>query len=341
MALAYWIHASPVWVFASGGIAIVPLADQIRRATDSIAKQAGPAIGGLMAVSFGSITELILALFVLATGDTGIVKAQITGSLIGSSLLMLGIAILAGGWSRPKQSFKRERAQLISGLLTLSSIALLLPAFFHYSEVSQSARSILPALDEKLSVGVAIVLILVYLASLVYILITHREVFGARDSNEEAFWPLWVSIAVLLAATVLIAVESDLIANNVQRTAVHLGVTPFFLGIIVLALIGNAAELVSAIYFARRDRMDLVMGICIGSTVQVALLLAPALTLVSYFMSNHMNLVFTNPLELVAIVGAVFGVIAIAADGETTWFEGMLLVAVYCLFGLAFFFAKP
>jgi len=228
---------------------------------------------------------------------------------------------------------------LLNGLLTLSTIALLLPAFFDYTELHLPGHANLVRSDEKLSLTVSVVLILGYLANLVYTLITHRDVFASRRSNEPPIWSLWKSLGILLGATVFIAVESNLIARNLQATTTRLGVTTLFLGVIVLALIGNASDIISAVYFARKDRMGLVMGICLGSTVQVALLLAPVLVLVSYLMGHPMNLVFTNPLELIAIVGAVLAVNAIARDGETTWFGGVLLVAVYCLFGLAFFFA--
>lgn len=339
--LAYWVHASPLWVFVTSALAIIPLADGIRRSTDSLAHRAGPSIGGLVTISFGSIAELTLALFVLATGDTTVVKAQITGSLIGTSLLALGVAILVGGWGREKQIFKKEQAGLLGSLLTLSIIALMLPAFFDYTERRTSGRGDFGPLDEKLSLSVSAVLIVVYLANLVYTLVTHRDVFASRKSNEPPAWSLRTSMGVLVGATALIAVEANLISGSLQATATQLGVTSLFLGVIGLALIGNASDLISAVYFSRQDRMGLVMGICVGSTIQVALLLAPVLVLISYLMGHPMNLVFTNPLELIAIVGAVLAVKAIAADGQTTWFEGILLVAVYCLFGLAFFFATP
>ncbi|MEO7145829.1 MAG: calcium/proton exchanger [Bryobacteraceae bacterium] len=339
--LAFWVHASPLVVFAASAVAIVPLADWIRRATDNLASGAGPAIGGLVNVTFGSIAELILALFVLASGHTAIVKAQITGSLIATSLLGLGAAIIVGGWRRERQTFQRKRAGLLSSLLILSVIAILLPALFDYTERSVFAHPDTGPLDEKLSICVSVVLILVYLANLIYTLITHRDVFALRQSQEQPDWPVWKSLGILFACTAAVAVEADLIAASLQGTADRLGLTPWFLGIIVLATVGNAAEIIAAMYFARQDRMALVMGICIGSTVQVALLLAPLLVLISYFMGHPMNLVFANPLESIAVAGAVFAVNAIAADGETTWFEGVLLVAVYALFGLAFFFATP
>lgn len=346
LVLKYWLHPGPLWVFVTGAIAILPLAEWIRRATDQLANRAGPAIGGLLNISFGSVAELTLALFVLASGNASVVKAQITGSIISTSLLGLGIAILVGGWKRGKQTFLRERAGLLGSLLTISVIALLIPVLFDYTEhrVFSAGHKDLQALNEHLSICVAIVLILVYFANLIYTLITHRDVFASRKrevESSESVWPVWQSIAVLCAATVAVALESDLISGSLEATATRLGLTPLFLGVIVLALIGNAADILAAIYFARQDRMGLVMGICVGSTVQVALLLAPLLVLISYFMHRPVNLVFTNPLELIAVVGAVFAVNSIASDGETTWFEGLLLVSVYCLLGFAFFFATP
>jgi len=234
----------------------------------------------------------------------------------------------------------------MGSLLILSVIALLVPAFFNYTERGLFAnKSADPgALDEKLSLCVSAVLIAVYLANLIYTLVTHRDVFSARKvqkKQEEPSWPLWKCLGVLFAATAVVALESDLISSSLEGTAGQLGLTPLFLGVIVLALIGNAADIMAATYFARQDNMGLVMGICVGSMVQVALVLAPVLVIISYFLGHPMNLVFTNPLELIAIVGAVFAVNSIAADGQTTWFEGVLLVAVYSLFGLAFFFATP
>lgn len=346
LALAFWFHASPLWIFATGAASIIPLAEWIRRATDQLANRAGPAVGGLLNITFGSIAELTLALFVLAEGHTEIVKAQITGSLIGTSLLGLGIAVIVGGWKREKQTFLRERAGLMGSLLILSVIALLVPALFDYTERGLFAgKSQNPgALDEELSICVSVVLILVYLANLIYTLVTHRNVFSVRKESkepEEPGWPLWKSLGVLFAATATVAIESDLISGSLGATASQLGLTPLFLGVVILALIGNAAEIMAATYFARQDEMGLVMEICVGSTIQVALVLAPLLVLISYFMGHPVNLVFTNPLELIAVVGAVFAVNSIARDGETTWFEGVLLVAVYFLFGLAFFFATP
>jgi Ca2+:H+ antiporter len=338
--LAYVVHASPVWVFATAILAIVPLAEWVRRGTEQMARLAGPAIGGLLNVTFGNVSELILALFVLSAGNVAVAKAQITGSIIGNSLLGLGLAIVVGSWGRARQTFKREHAGLLSSLLILSVIALLLPALFDYTErgMDQPRRQML---DERLSLWVSAVLIVVYVANLIYTLVTHRDVFELEeDEHTHASWPLWKALGTLLGATALIAIEAELVSRGLEEAALKLGLSEFFLGIIVLAVVGNAAEYISAVYFARQDRMGLVVTITVGSTIQVALFTAPLLVLISRLMGRPMDLVFANPMELIAIAGCAFAIDSIAQDGETTWFEGVLLLAVYALLGLAFFFLE-
>lgn len=349
--LAYAVHAPALWIFLAAGAAIIPLAEWIRRATDQMAKLAGPAIGSLLNVTFGNAAELILALFVLEEGKQAVVKGQITGSIIGNSLLGLGVSILVGSRGRHRQTFNRERAGQLGSLLILAVIALLLPAVFDLTE-----RSVLRAAHptrqvEFLSLGVAVVLIAVYLANLVYTLITHRDVFamekekkgeekeGEKDEKNGNPWPLWMALGVLVGATALTAWEAELVSSALERAAGSLGLTPFFLGVTVLALIGNAAEYASAVYYASQNRLGLTLRLTVGSSLQVALLVAPLLVLISYALGHPMNLVF-SPLELIAIFGVAFGVNAIAQDGETTWFEGVLLIALYALLALAFFFAQ-
>ncbi len=338
--------ARPVVVFAVAAAAISPLADWIRRATEQVAARAGSAIGGRLNVTFGNAAELILALFVLLAGKPGVVKATITGSIVGNSLLGLGVAILAGSWGREKQRFQRERAGLLSSLLILSVVALLVPALFDYTERNLRRMAYPENLDEHLSLGVAVVLILAYGANLVYTRVTHRDVFGAEGGGDHEHpegrqpWPLWGALAVLLAATAAVALEAELVSGALEATAGSLGLTQFFLGITVLPLVGNAAEYFAAVYFARQDRMDLVMTIAVGSSIQIALFTAPVLVLVSYLLGAPMDLVFSNPLELIAVAAVAFGVNAIAHDGETSWFEGVLLLALYALLVLAFFFVR-
>ena len=342
--LEYVVHAPPVWVFVVWLLAIVPLAEWIRRATEHLAVRAGSEIGGLVNVTFGNMAELIIALFILRSGATDVVKAQITGSIIGNALLGLGLAIVVGGWKRHTQTFPRERAGLQSSLLILSVIALLVPALFDFTErgLNQSASEI-SRLDERLSLGVSVVLILMYFANIAYTLVTHRNVFSREEDADEMHgeaWPMWKSIGILLGATVLIALEAELVSGALEATSTTLGLSPFFLGVTVLAVVGNAAEYVSAVYFARRDRMGLVFTITVGATIQIALFVAPVLVIASHIMGRPMSLVFANPLELIAVASVAFAVNAIAHDGEVTWFEGVLLLAVYALLGLAFFFVR-
>ena len=343
LALEYLVHAPAPWVFATAILGISPLAEWIRRATEQLAATVGSALGGLLNVSFGNAAELIIAIFVLKAGQGAVVKAQITGAIIGNSLLGLGLAIVFGSLGREKQTFSRESAGQLGNMLMLSMIALLVPALFDWTERGSVGPAATSALDERLSLGVSLVLIAVYIANLVYTLVTHRNVFAGASEEEpdhKAHWSAKKALAVLLAATIVTAVQAELVSGSLEATASGLGLTPFFLGIMVLALVGNAAEYISAVYFARRDRMGLVMSITVGSTIQIALLVAPLLVITSYLMGQPMNLVFSNPLELIAIAAVAFAVDSIAHDGETTWFEGVLLLAVYAVLGIAFYFVR-
>jgi len=348
LALEYALHAPPAVIFGAAIIGIIPLAEWIRRATEQLAETVGSTVGGLLNVSFGNAAELIIALFVLSEGQAHVVKAQITGAIIGNSLLGLGLAIVFGSLGRDRQTFSRERAGQLGSMLMLAMIALLIPALFDVTERRHLTEPEARVLDERMSLGVSVVLILVYAANLVYTLVTHRDVFaGAVEGEGEdaphkhaTHWSARRAIAVLVAATAVTALQAELVSSNLERTASGLGLTPFFLGITVLAVVGNAAEYISAVYFARQNRMGLVMSITVGSTIQIALLVAPVLVLVSYLMGAPMDLVFANPLELMAIAGVAFAVTAIAHDGETTWFEGVLLLAVYALLSIAFFYVR-
>lgn len=335
LALKYLVGAGPIWLFLTGVIAVAILADWVRRATEQLAERAGSAIGGLLNVSFGSIAELVLALFVLAHGEADVVKAQITGSIIGTSLLGLGLAMLVGGLWRERQSFNRANTGLLSTLLILVVVALLLPAIFDIR--AHSGMENTSAVDERLSIGASIVLLVLYGANLIFTLVTHRGVFAGDEPTGQSSWSLARSLTVLIVGTIFIAAESELVSDAVEATAALLHVSEAFLGVIVLALVGTSADLFAAVAFARQDRMSIVFSICIGSAIQMALVVAPILVLASWAIGHPMNLVF-NPLELFAIAGAAFIVRAIAADGETNWFEGLLLVGVYTLFGLAFYF---
>ncbi|HET6568335.1 MAG TPA: calcium/proton exchanger [Rhodothermales bacterium] len=362
LALGYLFEVPPIWVFATAIVAIVPLAEWIRRGTEQMAHIAGSAIGGLLNVTFGNMAELVLALFVLMAGHQQVVKAQITGSIIGNGLLGLGVAILAGSIGRERQTFNRERAGILSSLFILAVVALLTPALFNYTERGVSGSATANLLDERLSLGVSVVLIVIYVANLVYTLVTHRDVYAAQDQGEsraaqasgsdnpsghaeghghEQHWSLGAALGVLIGGTALIAAEAELVSGALEDAASLLGLSTFFLGVVVLAVIGNAAEYLSAVYFARQDDMSMVIGITVGSSIQIALFMAPVLVLVSFFLGHPMNLVFENPLELIAVAGVAFAVNAIALDGETNWLEGLMLLGVYAVLVLAFFFVTP
>jgi len=341
LALRFLVHASPLLVFATAAVAVAVLADWVRRATEQLAERAGSTIGGLLNISFGSIAELVLALFVLASGQVAVVQAQITGSIIGTSLLGLGLAMLVGGLGRERQTFNRANAGLLSTLLFLVVIALLLPAVFDRTQRTVAAADVVSLTDEQLSLAVSAVLLLIYAGNLVYTLVTHRDVFAAEESRGPSEWSLMRSLAVLVGGTVAIALEAELVSEALGETATTLGLSPVFLGVIVLALVGTSADLFAAVVFARQDRMTIVFSICVGSAIQMALVVAPLLVLLSWAIGHPMTLVLGSPLDLFAIAGTAFVVRAIAADGETTWFEGLLLVGVYVLFGLAFYFVAP
>lgn len=352
IALRYLFAVPPLMLFVAGGAAIAVLAEWMRRATEQIAVHAGPAIGGLLTVSFGSAAELILALFVVVQGHADVVRAQITGSILGTSLLGLGLACVCGGIGRREQHFPTARARLQSSLLLIVTLALLLPAVFDRAQVARAADTAARSASEiQLSIGVSIVLLLVYGGYLVFTLVTHRDVFVRTDEHDEggstgeasaARWSLKTAMGVLIAATIAVAVCAEFVSGALQSSAATLHLPLLFVGVVPLALIGTGADLFAAVGFARQDKMGLVMSICVGSAVQVGLVIAPLLVLISWALGTPMTLVFPSVLDLFAIVGAVFVVRSIAADGETNWFEGLMLIGVYLLLALAFLFvASP
>jgi Ca2+:H+ antiporter len=338
LALRHFIEAPPSWVFLTSIVAIAVLADWLRRATEQLAERAGSTVGGLLNVSFGNTAELVLALFILSRAQTRVVQAQITGSIIGTTLLFLGISALVGGFGRVRQTFNQANAGLLSTLLLLVVIAILLPAVFDLTEHRAPWNADISLLDERLSLGVSVVLLVLYAANLVYTLATHRDVFAGDAPSGSPEWSVARALAVMAAGTVLIAIEAELASAALEATSTQLGLTPVFMGVVVLALVGTVSDLFAAVVFARQDKMDIVFSMCIGSAIQIALVVAPVLVLASWIIGYPMNLVFASPLDLFAIAAAAFIVRLIAADGETNWFEGLLLVGVYVLFALAYYF---
>jgi Ca2+:H+ antiporter len=341
LALRYIFDAPAGWAFLTGAAAIVVLADWLRRATDQLAERTGSTIGGLLNISFGNSAELILALFVLSRSHARIVQAQITGSIIGTTLLFLGISALVGGLGRVRQTFSQASAGLLSTLLFVVVVAILLPAVFDLTERVAAPGIDTLLIDERLSLGVSVVLLVLYAANLIYTLVTHRDVFAGKAPSGVAEWSVARALAVMVAVTAVIAVQSELVSGALEAAAPQLGLSPVFLGAVVLALVGTISDLFAAVVFARQDKMDIVFTICLGSAIQTALVVAPVLVLVSWLIGQPMNLVFSSPLDLFAIFGAALIVRSVGMDGETTWFEGLLLVGVYLLFALAYYFVSP
>ncbi|WP_354104055.1 calcium/proton exchanger [Bradyrhizobium sp. LB14.3] len=336
----YVFHLSPIWIFGSGVLAIAVLAEWIRVATDQLSSHTGPAIGGLLTVSLGSLAELILALFVLARGHVEVVHAQITGSIAATCLLGLGLAIVAGGFNRERQSFTQARAGLLSSMLVLSVIALILPAVFDYAGRNIRHVNHVNASDELLSLAVSMVLLVLYSGNLVFTLITHRNVFATNEeASARSAWSTTTCLIVLLACTGAAALQSEFVSGALTEAAKSTGLTPLFLGVVVLALVGTSSDIFAAVWFARRDRMGLVMTLCIGSAIQIALVVAPLLVIFSWVIGKPMTLVFRNPVDLFSIAGTAFIVNAITRDAETTWFEGVMLIGVYVVLALAYFFS--
>jgi len=344
--LAEWLHWGGVPVFICAGLAIVPLAGLMGEATEKLAERFGAGIGGLLNATFGNAAELIIALVALHKGLYDVVKASITGSIIGNVLLVLGLALFCGGLGRERQTFDRAAAAVGSTLLALAAIGLVVPALFHFvAESAVRARTLDPirerALERSLSLEIAIVLFAAYVLSLLFSLRTHKHLYaGAAHAHPEpaAHGPLWKPLLTLLVATALVAWMSELLVGAVEEASHALGLTQVFVGVIVVAVVGNAAEHSTAVLVAIKNQMDLALNIAIGSSVQIALFVAPVLVFVSYFMPHGpMDLRFT-PFEVMAVGVCALVANLVAQDGESNWLEGALMVMVYIVLAIAFFF---
>lgn len=334
-----FMHADPVWIFTASSAAIVPLAGLMGKATEHLAEKLGAGIGGLLNATFGNAAELIIALIALRAGLHDVVKASITGSIIGNVLLVLGLSVLVGGVKYETQTFNRTAAGVGATLLALSAIGLVVPAIFHFI-----VRGHPNAHEQELSLEIAVVLFITYVLSLLFALKTHRHLYAGEEpghGGDEALgttgWSQGKSVTVLLVATVFVALMSEFLVGAVEHTAHALGLTDVFVGVILVAIIGNAAEHSTAVLMAAKNQMDLALNIAIGSSIQVALFVAPVLVFVSYVFGQPMDLLFTT-FEVVAIVLTVGVVSLVSMDGESNWIEGAQLLAVYVILGIAFYF---
>jgi Ca2+:H+ antiporter len=337
---AVGVHGTPIFVTAA--LAIIPLAGLMGRATEQLAHHVGAGLGGLLNATFGNAAELIIAGFALHAGLYDVVKASITGSIIGNILLVFGLSALLGGFRRPVQRFNRTAASLGGTMLVLSAIGLVIPALFH------AIASVPPSTESTLSRDIAIVLMATYVLSLVFSLRTHPHLYqgeaagaghgAAGEPTGEGPMSVAGSLGLLLASAVAVGVMSEMLVGAIEPAAEQFGMSEVFVGVILVALIGNAAEHSTAVLMAMKDKMDLAVNIAIGSSTQIALFAAPLLVFMSYVIGPRpMDLVFT-PFEVVA-VGLAVGIAAqITHDGESHWMEGVQLIAVYVMLGMGFWF---
>jgi Ca2+:H+ antiporter len=302
-----------------------------------MAEHLGSGIGGLLNATFGNAAELIIALMALRAGLHEVVKASITGSIIGNILLVLGLAFIAGGAKYREMKFNRTAASLSSTLLALSAIALIVPGLFHQLAGAEAAK-----LERTLGLEISIVLIITYVLSLVFALHTHKHLYvsEADAESDEALGlvhvPLWGSGLILLVSTALVALLSEFLVGAIEHTAQRLGMSDIFVGVFVVAIVGNAAEHSTAVLVAMKNKMDLAVNIAVGSSLQVALLVAPVLVFASYAFGQPLDLLFTT-FEIAAVALSIAVVNLIALDGESNWMEGVLLMAVYVILGFAFY----
>lgn len=342
------VGASPVAIFFVSAGGVIPTAALMGRATEELAHKSGPGIGGLLNVTFGNAPEIIIALFALGSGLHEVVKASLIGSMLGNILLVLGASMFVGGIGRDRQKFDRTAASAQSAMLLLAAVALVMPAIF---ELIAGNGLPLPGAEivnypsdvEHLSLAVALVLMATYAGGLLFSLKTHRDLFNPDHGDDaepvEGGWTVKRSIVMLAIAGVAVGVMSEILVGSISEAAEGVGLSEFFIGVIVVAIVGNAAEHWVAVLVARKDKMDLAVNIAIGSSAQIALFAAPVLVICSFFLGPHpMALVF-NGFEIGAVMLAVLIANHVTNEGESTWFEGLQLLAVYVVLGLTFLFA--
>jgi Ca2+:H+ antiporter len=324
-------------LFVLSCLAVIPLAGLMGRATEALSAKVGTALGGFLSAALGNLAELTLALVALRAGELEVVKASVTGSIIGNLLLVFGAAMVAGGWKRTKQTFNRTAAGAGNATLFLAAVALLVPALQHHGADPH------PETRVPTSIAIAVVLLALYLLSLLFTLRTHvhlfaEEVEAEAEAAEGTHWSTRKAVTVLVAATAAVVLVSELLVGSIEGAAHSLGLSRLFVGVVVVAVVGNAAEHSTAVLMAMRDKMDLALNIAVESSKQVALFVAPVLVFAGLAFGQPMDLVFTE-LEVVAVGASTGAITLVALDGESNWLEGAMLLAVYAVLAVAFFFA--
>ncbi|MEL6135839.1 MAG: calcium/proton exchanger [Cyanobacteria bacterium J06628_6] len=334
----HFLEWSELTIFVTAALAIIPLAGWMGTATEEIAVVAGPSLGGLLNATFGNATELIIAIIALRAGLVNVVKASITGSIIGNLLLVMGLSMLLGGLKFKEQDFQPVVARMNASSMNLAVIAILIP-----TAVDFTSPSITEPTMQRLSAAVAVVLILVYILTLLFSMKTHTYLYDVgidaqedlEEGHEKPNLSLW--IAVLLGATLLVAFESEFLVDTLEVATQQLGISELFTGVILLPIIGNAAEHATAVTVAIKNKMDLSVSVAVGSSMQIALFVAPVLVLVGWLIGQPMDLDFNN-FQLVTVIVAILIANSISSDGKSNWLEGTLLLATYTIIGLAFYF---
>ncbi|MBE8997462.1 MULTISPECIES: calcium/proton exchanger [unclassified Nostoc] len=335
---AHFLEWGELIVFITAGLAILPLAAWMGTATEEIAVVVGPSLGGLLNATFGNATELIIALVALNAGLIDVVKASITGSIISNLLLVMGFSMLLGGLRYKEQTFQPIVARVNAASMNLAVIAILMPTAMNYTSQGINEQTL-----QNLSIAVAVVLILVYALTLLFSMKTHSYLYdvGVAEIEEEEAphakpnMMLWVS--VLLVCTLLVALESEMLVDSLEVATSQLGLTALFTGVILVPIVGNAAEHATAVTVAMKDKMDLSLSVAVGSSMQIALFVAPVLVIAGRILGKPMDLDF-KPFELVAVVVSVLIANSISSDGKSNWLEGTLLLAAYTVLGFAFYF---
>ncbi len=329
--IAEFMKLNPIWIFTFASISIIPLAGLMGEATEEISMYSGPRIGGFLNATFGNATELIISFFALKAGLFDVVKASIAGSVIGNILLVLGASMFLGGCKYKTQKFNRKAVEVSSSMLLFAVIGLSIPAIFTHTVNSELVTS----KYEWLSIAVALSMFMIYLLGLYFSFYTHKDIYGSdHKETGNPRWSLKKSIAVLLIATLVIALESEFLVSSVEPMTETIGLSKFFVGIIIIPIIGNAAEHSTAIIMAMKNKMDVAIEIAIGSSLQIILFVAPILVFIS-LLFKPMSIIF-NEFELVALIVSVFIANRVANDGESNWLEGIQLIAVYIIIALAF-----
>lgn len=335
---AHFLEWGDLIVFVAAGLAILPLAAWMGTATEEIAVVVGPTLGGLLNATFGNATELIIALVALKAGLVDVVKASITGSIISNLLLVMGLSMFLGGIRYKEQTFQPIVARVNASSMNLAVIAMLLPTAMNYTSQGIGEQTL-----QNLSLAVAVVLILVYALTLLFSMKTHAYLYDVgvaeveAQENSHAKPNLWLWSGVLLICTLLVALESEMLVDTLEVATSQLGLTALFTGVILVPIVGNAAEHATAVTVAMKDKMDLSVSVAVGSSMQIALFVAPVLVIAGWVFGQPMDLDF-NPFELVAVTVAVLIANSISSDGKSNWLEGTLLLAAYAVLGLAFYF---